>query len=94
MALLAIARAVAAGRLPRPWESRVAARKIPRAILTHNGQGANLSPFVGAPTGGKQHDSRDACKAGHLANKFNVCGKRCADALRCADRGEIAFSHS
>jgi Flp pilus assembly protein TadD len=43
---------------------------------------------------GKTDEARSTWKAGHSANRFNVWGKRCAEAIRLDDRGEIAPSHS
>jgi len=43
---------------------------------------------------GKTDEARSTWKAGHGANRFNVWGKRCAEAIRLDDRGEIAPSHS
>lgn len=39
-------------------------------------------------------EARATWKAGHAANRFNVWGKRCAEAIRLADRGELAPSYS
>lgn len=44
--------------------------------------------------GGKTKEARSTWKAGHGANRFNIWGKRCAEAIRLDDRGEIAPSHS
>jgi len=43
---------------------------------------------------GMEQEARTTWKAGHSANRFNVWGKRCAEAIRCADRGELAPSFS
>ena len=43
---------------------------------------------------GRLAEARNTWKAGHAANRFNVWGKRCADALRLVDRGEQPISYS
>ena len=43
---------------------------------------------------GRAEDARSTWKAGHTLNRFNVWGKRCAEALRLADRGESVPSYS
>jgi tetratricopeptide (TPR) repeat protein len=43
---------------------------------------------------GMEEEARATWKAGHTANRFNIWGKRCAEAIRCADRGEMAPSYS
>lgn len=43
---------------------------------------------------GVEEEARATWKAGHAANRFNIWGKRCAEAIRCADRGEMAPSYS
>lgn len=43
---------------------------------------------------GMEEQARATWKAGHAANRFNIWGKRCAEAIRCADRGEMAPSYS
>ena len=43
---------------------------------------------------GKEREARATWKAGHAANRFNIWGKRCAEAMRSADRGELAPSYS
>lgn len=42
----------------------------------------------------KSEEARVTWKTGHTANRFNVWGKRCADAIRILDRGDIAPSFS
>lgn len=42
----------------------------------------------------KFDEARLTWKTGHTANRFNVWGKRCADAIRILDRGAIAPSFS
>lgn len=44
--------------------------------------------------GARNEAARATWKAGHAANRFNVWGKRCAEAIRLADRGELAPSYS
>jgi tetratricopeptide (TPR) repeat protein len=44
--------------------------------------------------GGMEQEARATWKAGHAANRFNIWGKRCAEAIRDADRGEMAPSYS
>jgi len=44
--------------------------------------------------GARSEEARATWKAGHSANRFNVWGKRCAEAIRLADRGELAPSYS
>ena len=44
--------------------------------------------------GARNEEARATWKAGHAANRFNVWGKRCAEAIRLADRGELAPSYS
>ena len=43
---------------------------------------------------GKVEEARTAWKAGHFANRINIWGKRCAEAIRIADRGDMAPSYS
>lgn len=43
---------------------------------------------------GRSEEARATWKAGHAANRFNVWGKRCAEAIRLADRGERAPTYS
>lgn len=43
---------------------------------------------------GMEEEARATWKAGHAVNRFNIWGKRCAEAIRCADRGEMAPSYS
>ncbi|HVD60349.1 MAG TPA: tetratricopeptide repeat protein [Gemmatimonadaceae bacterium] len=43
---------------------------------------------------GKSDEARATWKDGNLANRFNVWGKRCGDAIRMLDRGAIAPSFS
>jgi tetratricopeptide (TPR) repeat protein len=43
---------------------------------------------------GKLDAARATWKAGHAANRFNIWGKRCAEAVRLADHGEPPPSHS
>jgi Flp pilus assembly protein TadD len=43
---------------------------------------------------GKLDEARATWKNGNVANRFNVWGKRCADAIRMLDRGSIAPSFS
>jgi tetratricopeptide (TPR) repeat protein len=43
---------------------------------------------------GHTDEARATWKAGHAANRFNVWGKRCAEAIRLADRGERAPTYS
>ena len=44
--------------------------------------------------GGLSEEARESWKAGHAANRFNIWGKRCAEAIRLADRGERAPTYS
>lgn len=44
--------------------------------------------------GARTEEARATWKAGHAANRFNIWGKRCAEAIRLADRGELAPSYS
>jgi tetratricopeptide (TPR) repeat protein len=44
--------------------------------------------------GGREEEARGTWKAGNSANRFNVWGKRCAEAIRLADRGERAPTYS
>jgi tetratricopeptide (TPR) repeat protein len=44
--------------------------------------------------GGRDEEARTTWKAGHAANRFNVWGKRCVEAIRLADRGERAPTYS
>jgi len=44
--------------------------------------------------GGRDAEARATWKAGHAANRFNVWGKRCVEAIRRADRGERAPTYS
>lgn len=44
--------------------------------------------------GARNEEARATWKSGHAANRFNVWGKRCAEAIRLADRGELAPSYS
>ncbi len=39
-------------------------------------------------------DARATWKAGHAAARFNSWGKRCAEAIRLADRGDQPVSYS
>lgn len=43
---------------------------------------------------GRPEDARGTWKKGHAANRFNVWGKRCAEAIRLADRGETPPTYS
>jgi Flp pilus assembly protein TadD len=43
---------------------------------------------------GRREDARATWKAGHSANRFSVWGKRCAEALRCEERGKEPPSYS
>jgi tetratricopeptide (TPR) repeat protein len=43
---------------------------------------------------GHATDARETWKLGHQVNRFNIWGKRCAEALRVADRGEKPISFS
>lgn len=42
----------------------------------------------------RTEEARATWKAGHAANRFNVWGKRCAEAIRLADHGVLAPSYS
>jgi tetratricopeptide (TPR) repeat protein len=44
--------------------------------------------------GARNEEARETWKSGHAANRFNIWGKRCAEAIRLADRGELAPSYS
>jgi len=44
--------------------------------------------------GGRDEEARATWKTGHAANRFNVWGKRCVEAIRRADRGERAPTYS
>ncbi|MEP6904924.1 MAG: tetratricopeptide repeat protein [Gemmatimonadales bacterium] len=43
---------------------------------------------------GRLAEARNTWKRGHALNGFNLWGKRCAEALRVADRGEQPVSYS
>ena len=43
---------------------------------------------------GRLAEARNTWKTGHKANRFNIWGRRCADALKMADRGEEPPSYS
>jgi Flp pilus assembly protein TadD len=43
---------------------------------------------------GKDEEARSTWREGNEANRFNVWGRRCAEAIRLDDRGEVAPSHS
>lgn len=43
---------------------------------------------------GSEADARASWKSGYNANRFNIWGKRCSEALRLADRGECAPTYS
>jgi Flp pilus assembly protein TadD len=43
---------------------------------------------------GRTEEARSTWKAGHGANRFNIWGTRCAEAIRLDDKGESAPSHS
>ena len=43
---------------------------------------------------GRLAEARNTWRAGYAANRFNVWGKRCAEALRMAERGESPVSYS
>ncbi len=43
---------------------------------------------------GRREDARSTWKAGHSANRFNVWGKRCIEALRLDDMGKDPPSYS